>query len=169
MTDAYALLIAMLDGAGAQYRLIDHPPEGRTELASRLRGHELAQAAKCIVVMVKIGKKVTRYVLAVVPGDLLVDLEALKRVFNGTYVAFASRDVAERLARAETGTILPFPLSSELELVADPAMLGHTEIFFNAGRLDRSIAMMTADYLAMAQPRLARIARTAVFEMEGSN
>jgi Ala-tRNA(Pro) deacylase len=37
--DAYARLIADLDAAGARYRLIDHVPEGRTELVSALRGH----------------------------------------------------------------------------------------------------------------------------------
>jgi len=61
--DTYMRLIAFLDEHGAQYRLIDHAPEGRTELVSPLRGNALAQAAKCIVIMVKIGKKTTKYVL----------------------------------------------------------------------------------------------------------
>ena len=49
--------------AGARYRLIDHAPEGRTDLVSALRGHDVAQAAKCLIVIVKIGKKQTRYAL----------------------------------------------------------------------------------------------------------
>jgi Ala-tRNA(Pro) deacylase len=68
-TYTYTKLIAFLDGHGAQYRLIDHPPEGRTEVVSPMRGNELSQAAKCVVLMLKIGKKVTKYVLGVVPGD----------------------------------------------------------------------------------------------------
>jgi hypothetical protein len=36
-TDTYTSLIALLDEHGAQYRLIDHPPEGRTELVRRRR------------------------------------------------------------------------------------------------------------------------------------
>ena len=39
--------------------------------------------------MVKVGKKTTRYFLAVVPGDARVDLAALKDLAGGTYVAFA--------------------------------------------------------------------------------
>jgi Ala-tRNA(Pro) deacylase len=58
--DAYDRLITDLDAVGARYRLIDHAPEGRTELVSALRGHHSAQAAKCLIVMVKIGKKQTR-------------------------------------------------------------------------------------------------------------
>ena len=80
-TDTYTSLIALLDEHGAQYRLIDHPPEGRTELVSPMRGNALAQAAKCIVMMVKIGKKTTKYVLGVVPGNARVDLTAVNLRF----------------------------------------------------------------------------------------
>ena len=67
--ETYDRLIDLLDRHGARYRLIDHPAEGRTEIVSGYRGNALSAAAKCMVVMVKVGKKVTKYVLAVVPGD----------------------------------------------------------------------------------------------------
>ena len=156
--DTYNRLIALLDARGLPYRLIDHPPEGRTEVVSPMRGNALAQAAKCIVLMVKLGKKVTRYVLAVVPGDMRVDLAAVKTLLSGTYVAFASSDVAERLAGSVAGTILPFSFTSELELIADPALLKSDELYFNAARLDRSMVLATHDYIAVAEPRLGRIA-----------
>src|SRR5258708_13659027 len=98
MEDAYTQLIAFLDRHGVQYRLIDHAPEGRTELVSQMRGNALSQAAKCIVLMVKIGKKITRYVLAVVPGDPRVGLQAVKGLMGGAYVPFASSDIAHRPA-----------------------------------------------------------------------
>jgi len=109
MGDTYSQLTAFLDEHGAQYRLIDHAPEGRTEIVSPMRGNALSQAAKCIVLMLKIGKKVTKYVLAVIPGDARVGLNAVKVLMGGTYVSFASPDIAERLAGSVAGTILPFP------------------------------------------------------------
>lgn len=156
--ETYERLIAVLDGQGANYRLIDHAPEGRTEVVSPMRGNELKQAAKCMVVMVKIGKKITKYVLAVVPGDTRVDLNAVKALFNGTYVSFASADIAERLARSVSGTILPFSFSPELELIVDPALVENVEIYFNAARLDRSLALQTTDYVRVSQPRFEPIA-----------
>ena len=159
--DAYTRLIALLDEQGARYRTIDHAPEGRTEVVSPLRGNALAQAAKCMVVMVKLGKKVTQYVLAVVPGDTRVDLNAIKALLGGTYVSFASPEIAERLAGSAVGTVLPFSFHPDLRLIADPALLGHDELFFNAARLDRSLALRTEDYMRLAQPRLARIADRA--------
>src|SRR6266849_317474 len=142
---------------GVPYRLIDHAPEGRTEIVSPLRGNALSQAAKCIILMVKIGKKVTRYILAVVPGDARVDLNAVKALMHGTYVAFASSDIAERLAGSVTGTVLPFSFNPELELVVDPALLENDEIYLNAARLDRSMILKTSDYFEIARPRLGRI------------
>ncbi|PZS33921.1 MAG: hypothetical protein DLM59_05705 [Pseudonocardiales bacterium] len=150
-------MVAELNAAGARYRLIDHAPEGRTELVSAMRGHDVAQAAKCLVVMVKLGKKQTRYVLAVVPGDSRLELAAVKALLGGTYVAFATTDKAEQLAGSVTGTVLPFSYSPQLELIADPRLLTFPEVFFNAGRLDRSVALATDDYVRMARPRVESI------------
>jgi Ala-tRNA(Pro) deacylase len=155
--DVYARLLADLDATGARYRLIDHAPEGRTELVSVLRGNDLAQAAKCLVVMVKIGKKQSRYVLAVVPGDARLDLTAVRRLLGGSYVAFAATEKAEELAGSVTGTVLPISYHPRLELVVDPTLLTVPELFFNAGRLDRSIALSTDDYVRVAQPRVEHI------------
>jgi Ala-tRNA(Pro) deacylase len=128
-TDTYTSLIALLDEHGAQYRLIDHPPEGRTE-----------------------------YVLGVVPGNARVDLTAVKALLNATYVSFASPDIAERLAGSVTGTVLPFAFSPELELIVDPSLLENDELYFNAARLDRSVVLNTRDYLRLAKPRIEGIA-----------
>jgi Ala-tRNA(Pro) deacylase len=155
--DLYQRLIADLDADGARYRLIDHAPEGRTELVSALRGHDVAHAAKCLVVMVKVGKKQTRYALTVVPGDARLDLQAVKALLAGTYVAFAGQDRAEELAGSASGTILPFSYDPRLEVIADPALLAAPELFFNAARLDRSMALATDDYVRLAGPRIASI------------
>jgi prolyl-tRNA editing enzyme YbaK/EbsC (Cys-tRNA(Pro) deacylase) len=67
-----------------------------------------------------------------------------------------------RLSRnaPQTGSSLPFSYDERLELIADPALLDHAELYFNAARLDRSIALVCEDYLRLAQPRLARITAT---------
>jgi Ala-tRNA(Pro) deacylase len=154
----YDSLIALLEASNAHYRLIDHPPEGRTEVVSTMRGHPVRHAAKCIILIVKNGKRMTRFLLAVVPGDTRVDIAAVKTLMNATYVGFAATDVAERLAGSVAGTVLPFAFDASLTLVVDPALLENREIYFNAARLDRSVVLDTRDYLAIAQPRLARIA-----------
>ena len=159
MEGTYERLIALLDAQDASYRLINHAPEGQTDKVSALRGHPVAAAAKCIVLIIKIGKKTSRFVLAVVPGDARVDTAKVKSLFNGaTYAGFAAADVAERLAGSVAGTVLPFTFHSDLMLIADPSITQHDELFFNAARLDRSMALRTSDYVALADPRMEQIA-----------
>ena len=160
--NVYKQLIAYLDEQGAHYRLIDHAPEGRTDVVSQLRGNPLAQAAKCMVVMVKIGKKDRQYCIAVVPGDRKVDLNALKALYQGDYVTFVAQDVAERLTGCVAGTILPFSFNSELPVIVDPTLLTYDEIVFNAARLDQSMYLKTADYVRTAKPRSERITASDV-------
>lgn len=157
----YDRLVALLDEQKARYRVIEHVPEGRTELISPIRGNPLHQAAKCIIVMLKVDKKTTRHVLVVVPGDTRVDFHALKAMYGASYCSFATVENAERLGGSVVGTILPFSFHPELELVVDPQVLENAEMFFNAARLDRSLCLATEDYRRIASPKLARVAQTA--------
>ena len=153
----YDRLISLLDEHGAKYRLIEHSAEGRTEIVSRMRGNELRAAAKCIILLVKLGKKQKQFVLAVVPGDKKISLAEIKSLYGATYVSFASVDIAERLAGSPTGTVLPFAIHPELELIADPSLRQVEELYFNAARLDRSVAVRTEDYFSIAKPRIENI------------
>jgi Ala-tRNA(Pro) deacylase len=157
MATTYNRLISLLEGARARYRLIDHAPEGRTMEASVLRGHPAPQAAKCMVARITITKGTARHALAVIPGDRRTDLDRLKDVLGGRRAALAPREVAEALTGCVSGSILPFSFHPELHLITDPDLLVHEELFFNAARLDRSIALATDDYLALAQPRIEPI------------
>jgi Ala-tRNA(Pro) deacylase len=102
-------------------------------------------------------EKQGRYVLAVVPGDACLDLQAVKALLEGTYVAFADRERAEELAGSVSGTVLPFSYHPKLEVIADPALLERPEMYFNAARLDRSIALSNEDYVRLTAPRVAPI------------
>jgi Ala-tRNA(Pro) deacylase len=154
----YDKLVGLLDTSRARYRIIEHAAEGRTEIASALRSHSLAQAAKSMVVRVSITKKKGKYLLAVIPGDKYVDLVKLSQLAGGIKAAFAVRNVAERLTGSTSGAIAPFSFNGELRLVVDKSLLAHIEIFFNAARLDRSIALYMEDYLQLARPRMGHFA-----------
>jgi Ala-tRNA(Pro) deacylase len=108
--------------------------------------------------MAKFGKKVTKYILVVVPGDRRLNLSAVKSLLGATYISFASADVAERLAGSVVGTVLPFAFNPAFELIADPSLRHADQPFFNAARLDRSVALRTEDYFAIAKPRIECIA-----------
>ena len=156
--DTYGWLIELLARNSADYELIDHEPIGTTDIVSAVRGHPVAQAAKCLMLMAKVDRKTRAYVLAVVPGDRKADLDAVATIYAARYVGFCDTATAERLAKATTGTVLPFVIDPQVDLIVDPEVLGQPRLYFNAARLDRSVSLATTDYERIARPRVHRIA-----------
>lgn len=155
--DSYQRLIDLLERTATPYRLIDHAPEGATGAVSALRGHPASEAAKCLILRVKLDRRTTRYVLAVVPGDRRVDLDAVRTLYAARYVGVSDPATAERLAGAPTGAVLPFSFDPDLGLVADPEVVARPKLYFNAARLDRSLVISGPDYRKLAGPRVAPI------------
>ena len=156
---AYRALLGLLDAVRVPYRLIDHEPEGRTDLASDLRGHALSDAAKCMVVALHYRDEQPRHVVAVVPGDSRVDLKAVRRLYGAADARLAPAEVAQDLSGCVIGTIMPFSFDPRLGVVADPRLLESEHLYFNAARLDRSVELSARDYAATAAPRFAPIAK----------
>jgi Ala-tRNA(Pro) deacylase len=158
VNDIHKQLCDLLDQQGATYRVIEHEPEGHTELIAKIRGNRIQQSIKSIVVQVRINRKENIYCLANVPGDCRIDLDGIKNYFNADSVAFASRDKAQELTGCVIRAIPPFSFNNELRILADPLIQENEEVVFNAGRLDRSIFMKLDDYLRIAKPQLVKIA-----------
>jgi Ala-tRNA(Pro) deacylase len=151
-------LCDLLDQEGASYRVLEHEPEGRTEMIAKIRGNRIEQSIKSIVVQVRLNRKENLYCLANVPGDCRIDFDGIKNYFHADSVAFASRDKAQVLTGCVIGAIPPFSFSDQLQVLADPLIQENEEVVFNAGRLDRSIRMKLGDYLRIAKPQLVKIA-----------
>jgi Ala-tRNA(Pro) deacylase len=158
MSDIHKQLCDLLDREGATYRVVEHEPQGRTEMIARIRGNRIEQSVKSIVVQVRLNRKENIYCLANVPGDCRIDFEGIKRHFEADSVAFAARDKAQALTGCVIGAIPPFSFSDQLQVLADPLIQENDEVVFNAGRLDRSIFMKLEDYFRIAKPRLVKIA-----------
>lgn len=156
--DVHERLVRLLTEGGARFRVVEHEAEGRSEHIARIRGNRPEQALKAIVVTLKGGGQGTRHALAVVPGDRRLDMKGLRSHFAASKGAFAAPDAAQALTGCPMGAVPPFSFRQDLPVVADPAIRDNAEVCFNAGRLDRSIFMDLADYVALAQPRFAAIA-----------
>lgn len=161
IVDVHEQLKALLEREHASFRVIEHPPEGRTELITRIRGNRFEQAIKSMVVQVRMDRKLNIYCLANVPGDRRVDLDAIREYFHADSAAMARREKAELLTGCVIGSIPPFSFDSALQLLADPGIRENEEVIFNAGRLDRSILMSLEDYVRIAAPQWAHIASPA--------
>src|SRR6476646_188688 len=157
INDIHKQLCDLLDREGATYRIIEHEPEGHTEIIAKIRGNRIEQSVKSIVVQVRLTRRENIYGLANVPGDCRIDFAGIKQHFQADSVAFASREKAQELTGCVIGAIPPFSFSDQLQVLADPLIQENEEVVFNAGRLDRSIFMKLDDYLRIAKPQLVKI------------
>jgi len=158
MTDTYERLRSLLDTESAIYRVIEHEPEGRTEVIAKIRGNRIEQSIKSMVLQVRLTRKENIYCLANIPGDCRVNFNGVKTYFNADSVAFAKREKAQELTGCVIGAIPPFSFSDQLQLLADALIQENDEVVFNAGRLDRSIMMKLSDYIRIAKPQVVPIA-----------
>jgi Ala-tRNA(Pro) deacylase len=147
---------ALLRESGARYRVVRHAAEGNSEKVARLRGTRPGQGAKAM--LCRAGPPSGRLVLAVLPGDRKLDFKKLARAAGGRKASLAAPEEAVALTGCAIGAIPPFSFSPEIELIADPRLLSeNAEIAFNAGRLDTSIVLDSADYARIARPKMADI------------
>src|SRR5215216_2377382 len=158
MADIHTQLVELLQREGATYRVVEHEPEGRTEIIAKIRGNRIEQSIKSIVVQVRLNRKDNLYCLANVPGNCRIDVDGIKQHFQADSVAFASREKAQALTGCVIGAIPPFSFNDQLQVLADPLIQQNEEVVFNAGRLDRSIFMKLDAYLRIAKPQMVKIA-----------
>ena len=159
--DVFDKLVALLTDAKAKFRVIEHEAEGKSEAISLIRGNRPDQAAKAMVLDVRGGGGGKRPVLAILPGSRKLDFAAVASVFDAKKCGFASPETAQALTGCVMGAVPPFSLNPDLAIIVDEDLLANDTLFFNAGRLDRSMELDTKDWIAVAKPRVARIAAKA--------
>ena len=159
--DVFERLVALLTDAKAKFRVIEHEAEGRSEKISVIRGNRPDQAAKAMVLDVRGGGGGRRHVLAILPGNRKLDFAAVASLFEARKCGFASPETAQEITGCAMGAVPPFSLDPALAVVVEEDLLANDTLFFNAGRLDRSMELDTRDWLAVARPRVARIAAKA--------
>jgi Ala-tRNA(Pro) deacylase len=156
--DVFDRLVALLTDAKARFRVIEHEAEGRSEKISVIRGNRPDQAAKAMVLDVRGGGGGRRHVLAILPGNRKLDFAAVASLFEARKCGFASPETAQEITGCAMGAVPPFSLDPALPVVVEEDLLANDSLYFNAGRLDRSMELDTRDWLAVARPRVARIA-----------
>ena len=154
-TPVFLRLCALLDAAGARYRVVRHPAAGTSESVAKVRGTEVGQGAKAM--LCRVGGKSGQdglLVLGVLPGDRRIDFKKLGAALGGGKASLVSAAEAEALTGCVVGSIPPFAFSPEVTLIVDPQLTArYAEVAFNAGSLEASIVLDASDYLRVAQPR----------------
>lgn len=146
---------ALLHERDIVFREVHHEPTLTSQDAARVRGEELKNGGKALLMKVDSG-----FAMFVLPANRRVHSAAIRRELAAKKIRFASREELSELtanedrAGLEPGSvppfgepILPFPL------YLDTAIENNQRIAFNAGSLTDSITMAINDYLLVAAPR----------------
>jgi Ala-tRNA(Pro) deacylase len=146
-------LLALLDNAAARFRVIEHPAEGRSDQVAALRGTAPGQGAKAM--LCKSRDDDGTLILAILPGDRKLDFKRVAAAADVRKATLASPEEAQRETGCVMGAVPPFVFSPNIRLIVDPDLIDRfDDIAFNAGRLDRSIVLNSADYVRITQPLL---------------
>jgi len=148
-------LLRLLDANQARFRIIEHPPEGKSDLVAKIRGTEPGQGAKAMLCKSK--DATGSLALVVLPGDRKLDFRKVAEALGIRKATLASADEAMTATGNVIGAIPPFA-EAGMALLVDPELVTtYAEVAFNAGRLDRSIVLDTEDYLRIARPMVVPV------------
>ena len=141
------------------FRELHHEPTFTSEEAASVRGEELHNGGKALLMKVE-----GEFCLFVLPADRKIRSAHVRQYLGKRKMRFASREELAELTAGEDFAglvpgsvppfgqpILPFPL------YVDSGIQQNQRIAFNAGSLQDSIIMPVEDYLSVAEP-------TAIFE-----
>lgn len=158
--DVFSEIRVLLDNAAARYRILEHLAEGNSIKVAAERGTSVSQGAKALVCDISGVDARARHALAVVSGAERADMKVLARFLGGRTASFSRPETVLTLTGCQPGSVPPFALDHSLTLIVDSGFLEqHSEIAFNAGRLDRSIVLNTADYVRIFHPIRLKLAK----------
>jgi Ala-tRNA(Pro) deacylase len=149
-------IVELLRERNRDFETFEHEPVRTSEEAAATRpGYGLHQGAKAIVVKVKAPGTEPRFIMLVFPADRRFDSKKAKAALGVKDIRFATpEEIAEVTGGVEVGGVPPFGTLFNLEVVADPALFENERIVFNAGDRRFSVAMRSADYRELVEPRV---------------
>lgn len=147
-------LVTALTNAGVSFTHLNHDPVYTSPDAARVRGTPLHSGAKALILS---GGGAFR--LAVMPADLGLDNNAVRKVLDLRRLRFATKEEVLGLTGLTPGSIPPFGSLFGFQTICDERLSDNERIVFNAGSHTDSIQMRYEDYVTYEKPQIARIAK----------
>jgi len=145
----------LLDKNKIIYEHVTHEHVHRSEDAAKIRGTNLEEAAKAIILKVeKKGENGKFYIIiqVVIGGDQRIDLKKLRVLFGSRDIALASPEEVLEKTGCTIGSVPPFGGLFNIPVYMDNGLLEKERIVFSAGTHTDSIIMRPQDYLLIINP-----------------
>jgi Ala-tRNA(Pro) deacylase len=154
-------ILNLLQSQNCWFETFEHAPVRTSEEAAQIRpGYTLRQGAKAMIVRIRRAPSEKTFIMLVFPADQRFDNAKVKSLFSAKDVRFASEQEISDLTRGvQPGAVPPFGNLFHLDVVADPTLFENEKIVFNAGDRSFSLALKSADYQRLVNPRITSIVR----------
>jgi Ala-tRNA(Pro) deacylase len=146
-------LIAFLNSNDVRYKIIHHPVAYTAQELAAIEHVKGRNHAKVVVA------KAASHFLLVLPADHRVDLDRLGQLTGEPTRLATEAEFKSLFTDCELGTMPPFGRLYGIETWLDVNFDDAGQIVFEAGTHTDAIRMAHADYVRLAQPRLADFAR----------
>lgn len=150
MKEDFIKIKELLDKNNIKYKLYEHEPVFTSEDAARVRGADLKEGAKSMII--RSDGKFYNFVLS---ASRKIDWSKVKQILQTKSVSFATPEEVKEAINCEIGSVPPFGIIYGLKQYCDPHLLENEEIEFNAGLHTTSIRMKSKDWFNLLKPEIA--------------
>ncbi len=148
----------LLDAKKVAYQVFETPAEKLSAVETAEYLHVPPSMVYKTIVLLR--EKKGKPILAVVPGDLRVDLKLVAEHIGEKKVATATEREAERLTGLKVGGISVLALLNRgFVVLLDDSAANHQEIIISGGLRGLKIRMRVEDYLSITSARMVPIAQ----------
>ncbi|MFI5908747.1 aminoacyl-tRNA deacylase [Dactylosporangium sp. NPDC051541] len=138
--------------SGIEYRVVEHGPVSSLAEAAAVRGVEIADIVKTIVVRVAAGD----YRFVLVPGGRVISWPKLRALLGVARMSMPDAATAKAATGYERGTITPFGSTTAWPVIADERIRGR-EISLGGGRHGVALAVQADSVIEVLRATVADI------------
>jgi Ala-tRNA(Pro) deacylase len=153
-SDVLTRLQRALETAGVGFVHTRHEATYTSAEAAAVRGTSQHSGAKALIV-----KAGDDFLMAVMPADLSLDSNGVRKRLKCKRLRFATKDEVADLTGLTPGSIPPFGSLFGLRTICDEALSDNEQINFNAGSHTDSFQMSYRDYIAYESPEMVKVAK----------
>ncbi len=154
----YERLVDRFVTTGTPFREIDHPPADTAAAYHEVVGSRLAQQAKALLLR-RYRADGRDYLIHALPGDRSADLGSLAAAVGAVRLRLATARELHEATGCRFGELPPVGSVFGVALSLDDRLLAEPELYFNAGRLDRSFVVEPEHLRALERPVIVRDGR----------
>jgi len=149
-------ILELLERSNIEFNHQTHETIGRDSVsASKIRGSNLNQGAKALILKTKSEK----FVQMVLPANLRLDLKKAKKLVGEKNISLASPDEVLEITSCVVGSVPPFGILWNLDIYFDKLLLDKELVVFSAGTLEDSIFIKPQDLIKCNKGIIASISK----------